>query len=105
MIRAIRFSKSASTKLENLLIYLEKEWSMKDKENFIRKLDKSLLQIQNHPVSFPSSEKIKGLRKCVVTKQTTFFYKCSDHAINVVALFDNRQDPDSIKNLPKNLIR
>lgn len=34
MIRAIRFSKSASAKLENLLIYLEKEWSMKDQVNF-----------------------------------------------------------------------
>jgi len=105
MIRAIRFTKSAATKLENLLIYLEIEWSIKDKENFIRKLDKSFLQIQNYPDSFPSSEKIKGLRKCVVTKQTTFFYKYSEHAINVVALFDNRQNPDSMKNLPKNLIR
>ncbi|MBV5348516.1 type II toxin-antitoxin system RelE/ParE family toxin [bacterium] len=95
MNRRIRFSKSASAKLENLLVYLEIEWSMKVKENFIVKLDSSLLQIQNHPDSFPASEKINGLRKCVVTKQTTIFYKYSDQAINVVAIFDNRQDPNS----------
>jgi len=99
MIRIIRFSKSASTKLENLLYYLEKEWSKKVKADFILKLDNSLLQIQNHPNSFPASEKINGLRKCVVTKQTTIFYKYSDHGIYVVALFDNRQDPGIIKNL------
>ncbi len=95
MNRRIRFSKNASAKLENLLVYLEIEWSMKVKENFIVKLDRSLLQIQNHPDSFPASEKINGLRKCVVTKQTTIFYKYSDQAINVVAIFDNRQDPNS----------
>jgi hypothetical protein len=72
---------------------------MKVKENFIAKLDRSLLQIQNHPDSFPASDRINGLRKCVVTKQTTIFYKYSDLAINVVALFDNRQDPNSQRNL------
>lgn len=99
MIRVIRFSKSASAKLENLLNYLEKEWSMKVKENFILKLGRSLQQIENHPDSFPASERINGLRKCVVSKHTTIFYKYSDHAINVVALFYNRQDPNSLKNL------
>ena len=99
MIRIIRFSKSASTRLENLLYYLEKEWSKKVKEDFILKLDNSLLQIQNHPNSFPASEEINGLRKCVVTKQTTIFYKYSGNAIYVVALFDNRQDPGLIKDL------
>lgn len=99
MIQVIRFSKSASAKLEKLLVYLEMAWSMKIKENFIVKLDRSLLQIQNYPDSFPASEKINGLRKCVVTKQTTIFYKYSDQAINVVAIFDNRQDPNSQRNL------
>jgi plasmid stabilization system protein ParE len=99
MIQVIRFSKSASAKLENLLVYLEIKWSMKVKQNFIAKLDRSSLQIQNHPDSFPASDRINGLRKCVVTKQTTIFYKYSDQAINVVAFFDNRQDPNSQRNL------
>lgn len=100
MSRVIHFSRSSATKLDKLLIYLEKEWSIKVMENFISKLDKSLLLIQNHPDSFPASERINGLRKCVITKQTTIFYKYSDLAINVVAFFDNRQDPDSLKDLP-----
>ncbi len=99
MIRDIRISKSASAKLEKLLHFLETEWSVKVKQDFIGKLDKTLHQIQNHPDSFPASDKINGLRKCVVTKQTTIFYKYSDDVIFVVAIFDNRQDPNSMKDL------
>ncbi|HNV51805.1 MAG TPA: hypothetical protein PKM28_02850, partial [Tenuifilaceae bacterium] len=71
MKREVRLAKRAMKKLDNLLVYLEKEWSIKVKNDFIVKLDKSLKQIQKLPDSFPESEKVKGLRKCVVTKQTT----------------------------------
>jgi plasmid stabilization system protein ParE len=97
MKREIRLSNRAMKKLDSLLVYLEKEWSTKVKQDFILKLDKALKQIQKLPDSFPESEKIRGLRKCVVTKQTTVFYKYSETAINVVTIFDNRQNPKSLK--------
>ena len=97
MKREIRLSKGAMKKLDSLLVYLEKEWSTKVKHDFILKLDKSLKQIQKLPDSFPESEKIRGLRKCVVTKQTTVFYKYSDTSIDVITIFDNRQNPKSLK--------
>ena len=97
MKREVRLSKRAMKKLDSLLVYLENEWSTKVKHNFILKLDKSLKQIQKLPDSFPESEKIKGLRKCVVTKQTTVFYRYSDTSIDVITIFDNRQNPKSQK--------
>lgn len=83
--------------LDGLLVYLEEEWSTKVKHDFIQKLDKSLKQIQELPDSFPESGKIRGLRKCVVTKQTTVFYKYSETTIYVVTIFDNRQNPKSLE--------
>jgi plasmid stabilization system protein ParE len=97
MKREIRLSKRAMRKLDSLLVYLEEEWSAKVKHEFVLKLDKSLKQIQKLPDSFPESEKIKGLRKCVVTKQTTLFYKYSETTIDVITIFDNRQNPKSLK--------
>lgn len=93
MDREIRLSKKAAKSLNSLLVYLEQEWSKKSKNECILKLNQSLRQIQNLPESFPESEKIKGLRECVVTKQTTFFYKYSDATIDIVMLLDNRQNP------------
>ena len=97
MKREIRLSKRAMQKLDSLLVYLEEEWSTKVKYEFVQKLDKSLKQIQKLPDSFPESEKIRGLRKCVVTKQTTVFYRYSEATIDVVTIFDNRKNPKSLK--------
>ena len=98
MDREIRLSSRALQKLDNLLVYLEEEWTLKVKETFILKLDKSFQQIQKLPDSFPESEKIKGLRKCVITRQTTVFYKYTDTHINIVTIFDTRQNPKQLKN-------
>ena len=95
MKREIRISKRALNKLAILLDFLENEWSLKVKNNFIQKLDKSLKHIQKLPESFPESQKINGLRKCVVTRQTTIFYKFTDAKIDVVMIFDNRKNPKS----------
>ncbi len=94
MSREIRFSKRAAIKLENLLNFLEKEWSIKVKNDFILKLNRTLSNIQQFPESFPESIRKKGLRKCVITKQTTIFYKNDRNRINIVTFFDNRQNPD-----------
>jgi plasmid stabilization system protein ParE len=101
MKREIRLSKRAMTKLDSLLVYLEAKWSTQVKHDFVQKLDKSLNQIQKLPDSFPESEKIKGLRKCVVTKQTSIFYKYSEKNVDIVAIFDNRQNPKTLKKEPK----
>ncbi|NLP59458.1 type II toxin-antitoxin system RelE/ParE family toxin, partial [Lutibacter sp. B1] len=42
----------------------------------------------------------KGLFKCVVTKQTTFYYriKFEREEIEIITVFDTRQDPNKLEN-------
>lgn len=87
-------SPTARRKLENLLEYLQEEWSVKVKLEFMAKLDKSIEQISTHPKSCPESQRFKGLHKCVVTRQTSLYYRIGKKEIEVITLFDNRQDPD-----------
>ncbi len=61
MNRKIVLSKRASRKLDKLLEYLETEWSIRIKNNFIKKLDRSLQIIKENPESFPKSDRITGL--------------------------------------------
>ena len=98
MVRKIKLSRRTERKLEILLEYLEKEWSIKIKNEFIKKLDKIFHQIIINPQNFPQSHKIKGIHKCVITKQTTIYYKYDDKAVYVITLFDNRQDPKKLNN-------
>jgi plasmid stabilization system protein ParE len=95
-MKSIFLSKKAAQKLNTLLEYLETNWPKKVKKEFIEKLDKSILQIQNFPSSAQSSEIEKGLFRIVITKQTTLYYKVTAKGITIVTLFDTRMNPDKI---------
>ncbi len=96
-MRKIILSKRASNRLEELLEYLELEWSLKVKNDFIKKLDKSLSQIQKFPNSCPKSDIVTGLHVFVVTKQTSLYYRYDEQTITILTLFDNRMNPDRLK--------
>lgn len=97
-MRKVIFSKRAASKLEKLLEYLESEWSVKDKKNFITKFDKALNQIILFPEISRKSEIKKGLHQLILTKQTTLYYRVDSEAIRIITLFDNRMDPKKLKN-------
>lgn len=63
---------------------------------FVEKLDSAIEIIKNQPEIFPESKKGKGLRKCVITKQTTLYYRYNSEQINVVTIFDTRQNPNKL---------
>lgn len=92
MSRKVVISKTAERKLDKLFEYLTTEWSIKVKTDFVKKLDSSIQIIKNQPEIFPESRKGKSLRKCVITKQTTLFYRYNSKRINIVTIFDTRQN-------------
>ena len=96
-MRKIILSKRASKRLGKLLEYLELEWSLKVKNDIIKKLDKSLNQIQKFPESCPQSDFVKGLHMFVVTKQTSLYYRFDKNSVMIVTVFDNRMNPDRLK--------
>lgn len=97
MLRKVVISKIAERKLWILFDYLVENWSLKVKSDFIRKLDKNISLIKTQPEIFPQSDKNPNLRKCVVTKHTTIFFRFTDKEIRILTIFDTRQDPDKLK--------
>lgn len=98
MSRKVVISKTAEKKLDILFNYLIQEWSFTVKKEFVEKLDTSINIIKNQPEIFPESKKGKGLRKCVITKQTTLYYRYNSERINIVTIFDTRQNPNNLNN-------
>ena len=97
MSRKVEISKTAEKKLDKLFDYLLQNWSQKVKSDFINKLDKSINLIKSTPEIFPESVDQKGLHKCVITKQTTLYYRFNSKTIFIVTLFDSRQHPNKLK--------
>jgi plasmid stabilization system protein ParE len=96
MDRKIVVSKTAEKKLNKLFLYLEEEWSLQVKQEFVEKLDNSIAIIKKQPKVFPVSSKEKNLRKCVITKQTTLFYRFDSKKIYILTIFDTRQHPNRL---------
>ncbi|MDR1746625.1 MAG: type II toxin-antitoxin system RelE/ParE family toxin [Tannerella sp.] len=92
-MRTVILSKRAAWKLEKLLSYLETAWSEKVRLNFIDKFDKSVKFVAQYPEATEKSAVKAGLHRCVVTKQTTFYYLFNETKIQIVTIFDTRMDP------------
>lgn len=97
MKRTIVFSKNAEKGLSELFEYLEDQWSERIKNKFISNLDKVIYLIQIEPEIFPKSELNKNYRKCVLSKQTTIYYKFNTKRVEIVTFFDTRQNLNKIK--------
>jgi len=95
----VYLSPLAEAKLIKLTKYLLLHWNLKVKKEFIAKLTGKIHQISAHPESCPQSSAFKGLFKCVVTKQTTFYYRIHPHKeeIEIITFFDTRKHPNKLK--------
>ncbi len=92
-------SELAENKLLKLNDFLLENWNLKVRNDFIKKLTSKIDQISEQPESCPQSYEFKGLFKCVVTKQTTFYYRVNfdRKEIEVITVFDTRQNPDKLE--------
>ena len=91
-----RWAPQAERKLSLLLDYLVEEWGHHSKEKYLSKFKKAINQISDYPYSCPESTEMTGIFKCVVSKQSSFYYRLKNKSIEIITVFDNRQDQDYI---------
>lgn len=92
------WSDEAINNLESILNYLQSRWTQREVDVFKKRLSKQLNLITNNPKLFPKSDYNPRLRKAVLSKQTIIFYEISGKTINLVYVFNNRQNIEIIKN-------
>jgi len=94
----VYFSKTAELKLVKLIDHLLAEWNAKVRNEFVNKLTTKINQISSYPKSCPQSENFAGLFKCVVSKQTSFYYRIhiDKQEIEIITFFDSRQNPKNL---------
>jgi plasmid stabilization system protein ParE len=92
----IIWSDEALQGLKNIIDYLEQRWTQKEIKKFAKLLDKQLHLIKENPLIFPISNRSKGIRKAVLSKQTTIYYLIDSDKIFLLTLFDTRQDPNKL---------
>ena len=92
----IVWSDEAVKNKESITRYIQKHWSEKEVQNFFRKLDKRITLISMHPRLFPKSEIFYEVRRSVLNKQTSIYYKFENDTVKILYIFDNRKNPDKL---------
>ena len=94
MIRSVVWSSRAKNDYFEILEYLDKHWNRNVTIRYIERVDTVISTIQASPQLFPTSSDFKKVRRCVVTKHTTLYYRIINDKIQLITLFDSRHNPE-----------
>jgi len=72
---------------------LLKEHSAKTASQFLEKLEQRIGLIVSHPTIGKPSAKRKDIRSIILTPHNQIFYRYQENKIEILCLFDMRQDP------------
>jgi plasmid stabilization system protein ParE len=95
MPKQIIWSPSSKKDFISILDYLQKNWDHKVVLGFIEITHGSIVQIANNPKLFPLIN--KNIRKCVLTKHNALYYRDGEEYIDILRIYDNRQDPKKLE--------
>jgi len=96
MPKQIIWAPLAENDLSAILEYLYQNWDSNVSVHFIDLTENVIDQISNNPKQFPIIFKRKRIRKCVLTKHNSLFYRESRTRVEILRIYDTRQDPDSL---------
>ena len=88
MAKKIIWSPQSEEDFENILNYLASKWDANVAVKFIDLVDALLMQIASNPRQFPIIHKKFNIRKCVITKQNTLYYRNRSNANPFLPEFD-----------------
>lgn len=93
----IIWNKRAGRQLKELQEYLQEEFGEKTAQAFTAKTFKILELLFRYPRIGTLEDKHKSIRGFVLNRHSTIFYQERQGNIYILALFDNRQNPERKK--------
>lgn len=97
MPKHVIWSPLSEKDFEDILEYLSDNWGHRIASNFIDVTENIINQISINPKQFPIIYVRKRIRKCVLTKHNSLFYRERRDYIEILRIYDTRQDPDSLR--------
>jgi len=97
MSHSIVYSARAKSEYRNILIYVIEEFGVDTARKVDDLFDKVILQIADNPEMYPVFDKKRKIRKCVVSRQTSMFYKINKSVVEIISFRGNLMNPKTLK--------
>lgn len=95
-MRRVKWSEISKEEYADLLKYLNDDYGVDAAIQFMDKTDEIIRQISQFPFSGQSTRK-ENVRKVLITKRTSLIYQVTDNMIQILLLWDNRQNPNNFE--------
>lgn len=92
----ILWTDHALNELANTYEYLEAHFTEKELKKLSTEIHKTLALLAKTPKLFPLSES-KGIRKVVIKKFNTMYYREKQQYVEILSFFSNRQSSKKVK--------
>ena len=92
----ILWTEHALNELSHTYEYLELHFTDRELKKLSSELDRTLHLISQNPYLFPVSE-LKGVRRIVIKKHNTIYFREKENCIEILSFFSNRQNPNKRK--------
>lgn len=96
MPKQVIWAPSAENDFGVILEYLNQQWGAKTTYQFIEITSTIIQQIAWKPKMLPISNKKMKIRRGVITKHNSIYYRESPAQIQIIRIYDTRQDPDKL---------
>lgn len=73
-------------------LQIKEKWGLKSANNFVARSHEVFKTISLQPFIFKTYSDM-NIRKGLITKQTSFLYRVLDDKIEILVIWDNRQEP------------
>jgi len=92
------WSAKAKSTFFSVIDYLNENWTQKEMIQFNQRTLITINAIRKNPGIFPPSSKNKEVRRAIVDKNNSFYYKIDTYhqKIFLLTFFDCRQDPQKL---------
>ncbi len=101
MAKPIALTAIAEQDLEHITDYLLENWGDIVCDRFLTRFEQVCGLISEAPPMFPLVYRKKKIRKCTLTRQNTIYYRELTNEVQIITIFDTRQDPKKLSTLIK----
>ncbi len=96
MALEIVWTDEAKNQLDEIIAYLEENWTEREISKFFVRLEECLAEISQNPNRYKDSQRKQGTKEFQHSKHTTIFYSYDKEVVNVLLLWPNRKNSDGL---------
>lgn len=96
MAYPVRYSTRSYQEYESILDYVADRFGLAVAVKVDIKIEEVIDQITINPLQFPYSDKKRNIRRCVISPQTTLYYRFNGEFVEIASFRGSRMDPKTL---------